>query len=183
MSDCLWPHGLQYARPPCPSPTPRVYLNSCPLSWWCHPTITFSVIPFSIFPSIRVFSSESVLHIRWPKYWNFSFSMSPSNEYSGLYGSCLFLFIFSWTWLQASFLPLALLKLFWSHVARTTIESLFALSIQSHFMQLTFSGVKLSVSFFNLTFRIPHSLALPYLTGLFLSLLLIFSQIRWSHSV
>ena len=47
LSDCLWPHGLQHARPPCPSPTPRVYSNSCPLSWWCHPTISSSVIPFS----------------------------------------------------------------------------------------------------------------------------------------
>ena len=47
MTDCLWPHGLQYARPPCPSPTPRIYSNSCPLSWWCHPTISSSVVPFS----------------------------------------------------------------------------------------------------------------------------------------
>ena len=43
----LWPHGLQHNRPPCPSPTPRVYSNSCPLSRWCHPTISSSVIPFS----------------------------------------------------------------------------------------------------------------------------------------
>ena len=42
----LWPHGLQHARPPCPSPTPRVYWNSCPLNWWCHPTISSSVVPF-----------------------------------------------------------------------------------------------------------------------------------------
>ena len=47
MSDSFQPHGLQHARPPCPSPTPRVYSNSCPLSWWCHPTISSSVIPFS----------------------------------------------------------------------------------------------------------------------------------------
>ena len=47
VSNCLWPHGLQHARPPCPSPTPRVYSNSCPLSWWCHPTISSSVVPFS----------------------------------------------------------------------------------------------------------------------------------------
>ena len=61
--------------------------NSCPLSWWCHLTISSSVIPFSslpsVFPSIRVFSNESVLCIRWPEYWSFSFSISPSNEYSG----------------------------------------------------------------------------------------------------
>ena len=50
LSDSLWPHGLQHTRPPCPSPTPRVYSNSCPLSWWCHPTISSSVVPFSSCP-------------------------------------------------------------------------------------------------------------------------------------
>ena len=64
------------------------YSNSCPLSQWCHPTISSSVVPRlllpSIFPSIRVFSNESVLGIRWPKYWKFRFSISPSSEYSGL---------------------------------------------------------------------------------------------------
>ena len=47
MSESLWLHGLQHARPPCPSTTPRAYSNACPLSWWCHPTISFSVVPFS----------------------------------------------------------------------------------------------------------------------------------------
>ena len=87
VSDSLRPHGLQHARPPCPSPIPRVYSNSCPLSWWCHPTISPPVVPFSfpsVSPSIRVFSKESALHIRWPKYWNFSFNIGPSNEHSGL---------------------------------------------------------------------------------------------------
>ena len=50
VSHSLWPHGLQHARPPCLSPTPRVYSNSCSLSWWCHPTISSSVIPFSSCP-------------------------------------------------------------------------------------------------------------------------------------
>ena len=62
--------------------------NSRPLSRWCHPTISSSVVPFSsclqFFPSIRVFFNKLALHIRWPKYWNFSFSISPSREYSGL---------------------------------------------------------------------------------------------------
>ena len=89
MSDSLPPHESQHDRPPYPSPTPRVYSNSCPLSQWCHPTISSSVVPFSShlqsFPSsIRVFSNESALHIRWPKYWSFSFNISPSNAYSGL---------------------------------------------------------------------------------------------------
>ena len=86
MSDSLWPHGLQHARPPCPSPTPGAYSNSCPLSQWCHPNIFILCHPLfilpSIFPSIRVFSNELDLLITWPKYW--SFSISPSNEYSGL---------------------------------------------------------------------------------------------------
>ena len=47
MSDSMWPHGLQPTRPPCPSPNPRVYTNSCPLSWWCYSTISSSVVPFS----------------------------------------------------------------------------------------------------------------------------------------
>ena len=70
MSNSLWHHGLQHARLSCPSPSPRVCSNSWPLSWWCHPTISFSVVLLS-----------SCL---WPKYWSFSFSISPSNEYSGL---------------------------------------------------------------------------------------------------
>ena len=88
VSDSLGPHGLQHTRRPCPSLTPGVYSNSSPLSQWCHSTISSSVFPFSSclqsFPAIRVFSNESVLHIRWPKYWSFNFSISPSNEYSGL---------------------------------------------------------------------------------------------------
>ena len=47
LSDSWWPHGPQHAKPPCPSPTPGVYSNSCPLSQWCHPTISSSVVPFS----------------------------------------------------------------------------------------------------------------------------------------
>ena len=85
MSDSLQPHGLQHIRLPCPSPSPRACSNSCLLSLWCHPTISFHrhllLLP-SIFLSIRVFSNESAPCIRWPKYW--SFSISPSNEYSGL---------------------------------------------------------------------------------------------------
>ena len=87
MSYSLWPHKPEHARPPCLSPTPRVHPNSCPLCRWCHPTISSSCHPLlrpSIFPSIRVFSNESALCIRWPKYWSFSFSISPTNEHSEL---------------------------------------------------------------------------------------------------
>ena len=87
VSDSLWPHGLQHSRLPCPSHSPGVFklmsiesvmpsnhlILCCPL-----------LILLSIFPRIRVFFNESALCIRWPKYWSFSLSISPSNEYSGL---------------------------------------------------------------------------------------------------
>ena len=81
----LWTHGLQHTRPPCPSPTPRACSNSWPLCRsnhliLCRPHLFLPLI----FPSIRVFSNESVLHVRCPKYWSFSFSISPFKEYSGL---------------------------------------------------------------------------------------------------
>ena len=87
MSNSLQPHGLQHARPPCPTPTPRACSNSCPLSRWCHPTISSSVIPFSSClqssPASGSFqwvnSSHQVANI-----WSFSFSIRLSNEYSGL---------------------------------------------------------------------------------------------------
>ena len=82
VSNSLWPHEPQHARPPCPSPTPRVHPNPCPLSWWCQPTISSSVIPFSSFP--HSFPASGSFHIRWPKYWSFSFKISPSNENPGL---------------------------------------------------------------------------------------------------
>ena len=71
--------------PPCPSPTSQAYSNSCPLMPSNHRILCRPLLlPPSVFSSIRVFSSESVLHIRWPKYWSFSVNISPSNEYSGL---------------------------------------------------------------------------------------------------
>ena len=83
MPDSFWPHGLQHTRLPCLSPTPGAYSNSCSSRWWCHPTISSSVIPFSSrlqsfpasgsFPMSQFFTSGG-----------FSFSISPSNEYSGL---------------------------------------------------------------------------------------------------
>ena len=84
--DSLQPRGLQHARLPCPSQSPRACLNSCPSSRWCHPIISSSFVPFSCvqFPSIRVFCNGLILCIRWPKYWSCSFSISPCNEYSRL---------------------------------------------------------------------------------------------------
>ena len=86
VSHSLWPHESQHARPPCPSPTPRVHSNSCTSSRWCHPAISSCcpLLPLPpIPPGIRVFSNESTLRMRWPKYWSFSFSISPSKESQG----------------------------------------------------------------------------------------------------
>ena len=88
MSDSLRPHELQYARPPCPTPTPGVHSNSTSIESvmpsnhliLCCPLFLLPSIP----PSIRVFSSESTLRMRWPKYWSFSFSIIPSKEIPGL---------------------------------------------------------------------------------------------------
>ena len=81
-------HGLHHARLPCPSVSPRVCSNSCPLSWCCYLTSSSSAAPFFFclqsFPALGPFPVSSALHIRWPKYWSFSVSISPSNEYSEL---------------------------------------------------------------------------------------------------
>ena len=87
VSNSLRPHELQQARPPCPSPTPRVHSNSCPSSRWCHPAISSFVVPFSSCPQslpASVFSNESTLCMRWPKYWSCRFSIIPSKEHPGL---------------------------------------------------------------------------------------------------
>ena len=80
MSNFSRSHGLPYTRLLCPSPPPRVCPSSCPLNQWCHRSLL--LLP-SIFTSIRIFSNESAVRIRWPKYWSFSFSISPSKEYPG----------------------------------------------------------------------------------------------------
>ena len=87
VSDSLRPHELQHARPPCPSPSPGVHSDSRSSSVMpsshlilCPPFLLLPPIP----PSIRVFSNESTLHTRWPKYWSFSFSIIPSKEIPGL---------------------------------------------------------------------------------------------------
>ena len=97
MSYSLRPHGLQHTRLPCPSPTPRACSNSHPSSQWWHITISSSVIPFSScllsFPGSGSFSNESVLHIRWSKYWSFSFSQ---------FFQWIFRTDFLWDWLVGS---------------------------------------------------------------------------------
>ena len=116
VSDSLQPHESQHARPPCPSPTSGACLNSCPSR--CHPTISFSVIPFSCpqsFPaSGRVFSNEAALCVRWPKYWSFSFNISPSNEHLGLIS-------FSMDWLDLFEVQGTLKSLLQHHSSKASI--------------------------------------------------------------
>ena len=86
VSESLQPHESQHARPPCPSPAPGVHSNSRPLSQWCHPAISSSVVPFSSCPqSLPASESFPVSQLmRWPKYWSFSFSIIPPKEIPGL---------------------------------------------------------------------------------------------------
>ena len=88
MSNSWRPHVSQHARPPCLSPPPKDNSKSCPSSRWCHPAISSYVVLFFLLPlippSMRVFSNESTLRMRWPKYWSFSSSIIPSKEHLGL---------------------------------------------------------------------------------------------------
>jgi len=118
MSDSLQPHESQHARPPCPSPTPGVYSNSRPSSQRYHPTISSSVITFSSclqsLPASGFFSSESTLHMRWPKYWRFSFSIIPSNKYPGLIS-------FRMDWLDLLAVQGTLKSLLQHHISKASI--------------------------------------------------------------
>ena len=116
VSDSLRPRELQHARPPCPSPTPGVHSDSSPLSRWCHPAISSSVVPFSSCPQslpALVFSNESTLLMRWPKYWSFSFSISPSKEIPGL--------IFRMDWLDLLAVQGTLKSLLQHHSSKASI--------------------------------------------------------------
>ena len=87
VSDSLQPHEEQHARPPCPSSTPGVHLNTCSLSQWCHPTISSSIVPFPScphsFPATGSFQMCQSSH-QVAKVLEFSFNISPSNEHPGL---------------------------------------------------------------------------------------------------
>ena len=88
VSNSLRPHEPQHARLPCPSPTPRVHPNPCPLSWWCHPTISSSVVPFSScpqsFPPSGSFQMSQLFTSGSQNIGSFSFNIRPSNEHLGL---------------------------------------------------------------------------------------------------
>ena len=147
-------------QPPCPSPTPGVYPNSCPLSQRCHPNIS-SCCPLlllpSIFSSIRVFSNESALHIRWPKYWSFSFSIIPSKEHPGL--------IFRMDWLELLAVQGTLKSLLQNHSSKASIlwcSAFFTVQLSHPYMttgkttaltRRTFVGKVMSL-LFNMLFRL-----------------------------
>ena len=172
MSNSLWSHEPQHTRPPCSSTTPRVYHNPCPLTQWCHPTISSSIIPFSssnhlilyhpllllpsIFPSIRVFSNESTLCVRWPKYWSFSFNISPSNEHLGLIS-------FRMDWLDILAVQGTLKSLLQHHSSKASIlpcSAFFRVQLSHSYMttgktialtRWTFVGKVMSLLFFMLS--------------------------------
>ena len=164
--DSLWPYGLQHSRLPCSSPAPGACSNSCSLNRWCHPTISSShplLLPPSIFPSIRIFSNESVLHIRWPKYWSFSFNISPSTEHPGLIS-------FRMDWLDLPAVQRTLKSLLQYHSSKTSIlwRSAFLLVQLSHPYLTTGKTIALTRWIFVgkimfLLFNMPSRLVIAFL--------------------
>ena len=146
MFDSLQSHGLQHIRLPCPSPTPRVCSimsieSVIPSNYLilCHPLL----LPPLIFSSIRVFPKESVLCIRWPKYWSFSFNISPSNEYSGLIS-------FRIDWLDLLAVQGTLKSLLQYHSSKTSIlrySALFMVQL-SHLYMTTGKTIVLTIQTF-----------------------------------
>ena len=117
MSDSLQPHEWQHTRPPCLSPTPGVYSNSCPSSRWCHPAISplSSPSPTGPNPSQHQGLFQWInLRMRWPKYWSFSFIISPSNEHPGLIS-------FSMDWLDLLAVQGTLMSLLQHHSSKASI--------------------------------------------------------------
>ena len=112
MSDSLLPHESQHSRPHCPSPTPRVHSDSHPSSHLilCCPLLLLPPIP----SSIRVFFNESTRHMRWPKYWSFSFSIIPANAIPGLIS-------FSMDWLDLLAVQGTLKSLLQHHSSKASI--------------------------------------------------------------
>ena len=165
MSDSLWPHGLQHARPPCPSPTPGGYSNSCPLSQWCHPTISPSVVPFSshLQSFLASGSFQMSRFFKWPKYWSFIFSISPSNEYSGLIS-------FRMDWLDLLAVQEILKSFLQHHSSKASIlqqSAIFMVQL-SHLYMTTGKTIVLTRQIFagkvmSLLFNMPSRLVITFL--------------------
>ena len=117
MSDSLRPHELYHTRPPCPSPTPRIYPNPCPLSRWCRPTISSSVIPFSScpqsFPASGSFAVSQLFTSGSQNIGVFSLNISPFNEHSGLIS-------FRMNWLDLLEVQETLKSLLWQHSSKVS---------------------------------------------------------------
>ena len=168
VSNSLQPHRLQHARPPCPSPTARVYsiklmsIESVMPSnhlILCRPIL---LLP-TIFPIIRVFSNESALRIRWPKYWSFSFNISPSNEHSGLIS-------FRMDWLDLHAVQGTLKSLLQHHSSKASIlwHSAFLIVQLSHPYMTTGKTIALTRRIFvgkimSLLFKMPSRLVITFL--------------------
>ena len=131
MSNSLRPRGLQHSRLPCPSPTPRDCSNSCPIEMVMPSNhlilCCLLLLSPSIFNSIRVFPNESVLHIQGPKYWSFSFNISPSNEYPGVIS-------FRMDWLDLLEVQGILKSLLQHHSSKASILWCSALKIVNHYV-------------------------------------------------
>ena len=167
LSDSLRPHKSQHARTPCLSPTPGVHSDSCPSSPWCHPA-TSSCHPLlllaPILPSIKIFSSESTLCMRWPKYWSFSFSITPSKENPGL-------IFFRMDWLDLLAIQGTLKSLLQHHSSKASIlrcSAFFTVQLSHPYMttgktraltRWTFVG-KLTSLLFNILSRLVITLLL-----------------------
>ena len=157
MSNSLQPHGLQHTRLPCPSPTPKTCSNSCLSSQWCHPTSSTPSPAFNL-SQPQGLSTESVLHISWPKYWSFTFSISPSNEHPGLIS-------FRMDWLDLLAVQGALKSLVQHHSSKALIlwhSALFIVQLSHPYMttgktkastRWTFVGKVMSL-LFNMLFRL-----------------------------
>ena len=140
VSDSLWPHGLQHARLPCPSPTSGACSNSCPSCRWCYPTISSSVVPFSCLHSFPASGSFPMSQFfRWPKCWSFSFSISPSNEHPGLIS-------FSMDWLALLAVQGTLKSLLQHHSSKASIlwHSAFFMVQLSHLYMTTGKSIALT---------------------------------------
>ena len=125
VSDSLPPHGLQHARPPCPSPIPGVYSNSCPLSQWCHPTISSSVVLFSsCSQSLSASGSLQMSQCFASRGQSFSFTISPSNENSGLIS-------FRMDWLDLPAVQGTLKSLLQHHGSKASISFLYSPTLTS----------------------------------------------------
>ena len=147
VSDSLQLHGLQHARPPCPSPPPGVHPNPCPLSRWCHPTTSSSVVPFSScpqsFPVSGSFQMSQLFASGGQSYWSFSFNISPFNEHPGLIS-------FRMDWLDLLAVEGTLKSLLQHHSSKASIVQCSALFIVqlSHPYMTTWKAIALTRQIF-----------------------------------